>query len=132
MYTGAETLGINAQQTGRDCVAAGNLLSGAQLPDAMVSAFETAPHIHLAQRLLDALQAGVDSGGEQGAVQSAALLVAHEQAFPLVDLRVDWHASDPVQSLHGLWRAYEPQMQDYLLRALDPGKAPSYGVPGDP
>ncbi|MDH3716454.1 MAG: DUF1028 domain-containing protein [Gammaproteobacteria bacterium] len=131
-YTGAETLGINAQQPGRDCVAAGNLLSGAHLPPAMVSEFEAAPHKHLAQRLLDALQAGVDSGGEQSAVQSAALLVAHEQAFPLVDLRVDRDVSDPVRSLHELWCAYEPQMQDYLMRAIDPGKAPSYGVPGDP
>lgn len=131
-YTGAETLGINAQQQGRDCVAAGNLLSGAHLPGAMVSEFEAAPHKHLAQRLLDALQAGVDAGGEQGPVRSAALLVAHEQAFPLVDLRIDWDDSDPVQSLQGLWQAYQPQMQDYLMRALDPSQAPSYGVPGDP
>ncbi|KPE40521.1 fimbrial assembly protein FimA, partial [Pseudomonas aeruginosa] len=26
---------------------------------------------------------------------------------------------------------YKPQMQDYVTRALDPTRAPSYGVPGD-
>ena len=131
VYTGSKTLGVNAQQQGRDCVAGGNLLSSEKLPAAMVREFESAPAQHLAQRLLDALQAGVDAGGERGPVKSAALLVAHREAFPLVDLRVDWDDVDPVRSLQGLWRAFEPQMQDYLLRALDPGKAPSYGVPGD-
>lgn len=132
IYTGAETLGINAASQGRGCVAAGNLLSDANLPDAMVNAFEALPDRHLAQRLLDALQAGVDAGGEQGPVKSAALLVAHERVFPLVDLRVDWDDADPVLSLQELWRAYEPQMQDYVMRAIDPTTAPSYGVPGDP
>ena len=131
VYTGEKILGVNAQREGRDCVAAGNLLSSEALPNAMMQAFELSPERHLAQRLLDALQAGVDAGGEEGPVKSAALLVAHRENFPLVDLRVDWDDEDPVQSLHELWRAYEPQMQDYLLRALDPGKAPRYGVPGD-
>ena len=57
--------------------------------------------------------------------------MAHAESFPLVDLRVDWDKGDPVQSLHELWRAYEPQVQDYVVRALDPGNAPRYGVPGD-
>ena len=131
VYTGSKTLGINAHYQGRDCVAAGNLLSSEELPAAMVQWFESAAEQHLAQRLLDALQAGADAGGEQGPVKSAALLVAHRESFPLVDLRVDWDDADPLQALHGLWRAYEPQMQDYLLRALDPDNAPSYGVPGD-
>jgi hypothetical protein len=30
-----------------------------------------------------------------------------------------------------LWKIYKPQVKDYLQRALDPTKAPSYGVPGD-
>jgi hypothetical protein len=30
-----------------------------------------------------------------------------------------------------LWKSYEPQMMDYNARAIDPNKAPSYGVPGD-
>ena len=38
---------------------------------------------------------------------------------------------DPIGELAALWQAYEPQMQAYVTRALDPREAPSYGVPGD-
>ena len=37
----------------------------------------------------------------------------------------------PIATLRRLWTGYEPQMQDYVTRALNPGDAPSYGVPGD-
>ena len=51
--------------------------------------------------------------------------------FPLVDLRVDWDDEDPVRKLRRLWTDYEPQMLDYLNRAINPSVAPSYGVAGD-
>ncbi len=72
-----------------------------------------------------------DAGGEVGPTHSAALLVVSDLVWPLVDLRVDWHESDPIAAVRELWTAYEPQMQDYVTRALDPTSAPSYGVPGD-
>lgn len=50
---------------------------------------------------------------------------------PLVDLRIDWTEGDPVGQLTQLWLAYEPQMEAYVTRALDPREAPSHGVPGD-
>ena len=74
--------------------------------------------------------ASPEAGGEEGPTHSAALLVAGENAWPLVDLRVDW-SEDPVGDLRDLWVRYEPQMNDYLDRALNPAVAPAYGVPGD-
>ncbi|GIS89091.1 MAG: hypothetical protein CM1200mP18_18010 [Gammaproteobacteria bacterium] len=53
-----------------------------------------------------------------------------EQPWPLVDLRVDW-AERPVDELRQCWERYEPEMMAYLTRALNPGAAPTYGVPGD-
>ena len=85
------------------------------------------PHENLAE----AKAAGLAAGGEEGPVHSAALLVHHEQPFALVDLRCDWDDEDPVTVLRRLWLDYEPQMQPYLDRAVDPGAAPSYGVAGD-
>ncbi|MDH1142658.1 DUF1028 domain-containing protein, partial [Pseudomonas mosselii] len=64
-------------------------------------------------------------------VHSAALKIAGELTWPLVDLRVDWTEHDPIAELDNLWQAYRPQMQDYVTRALNPTAAPSYGVPGD-
>ena len=137
--TGAHILGTNAVATGADmgvgtgtgCVAAGNLLSSRDVPTAMVASFAAGADLHLADRLLTALQAGIDAGGEEGPTHSAALLVAHRNSWPLVDLRVDWTEECPGLVLRRLWDAYEPQMEAYNLRALDPSAAPSYGVAGD-
>lgn len=131
-FTGEKILGTNAVAKGRGVIAAGNLLSTDAVPQAMVEAFEQAGEDrHLAERLLAGLTAGVRRGGEVGPVHSAALLVASELSWPLVDLRVDWDDEDPVARLNALWQAYEPQMMDYVTRALKPAAAPSYGVPGD-
>ena len=76
-----------------------------------------------------ALEAGLyDAGGEMGDVHSAALLAAHKHPWPVVDLRVDWDDTDPIRALRRLWTAYEPQMEDYVTRAINPASAPSYGV----
>ena len=129
-FTGSNILGVHAVAEGQRCVAAGNLLSTPDVPAAMVKQFEIGAAYHLAERLLLALEAGIDEGGEIGPTHSAALLVAHENAWPLVDLRVDW-SEQPVIDLRSCWQKYEPQMMDYLARALDPASAPAYGVPGD-
>ncbi|MGI9504400.1 MAG: DUF1028 domain-containing protein, partial [Geminicoccaceae bacterium] len=102
------------------------------VPDAMTSGFLADQDAHLAERLLSGLEAGAAAGGEEGPVHSAALLVVDRQPFPLVDLRVDWDDTMPIARLPSLWQAYEGQMTDYLDRAIDPAKAPSCGVAGDP
>ena len=130
-FTGSETLGTNAVSQGGSCVAAGNLLSSAEVVQAMSDSFSNNANLHLAERLLVALQAGLNAGGEEGPVHSAGLKVAHQHPWPLVDLRVDWADDDPLPNLVNLWRAYEPQMMDYNSRAIDPSQAPSYGVLGD-
>lgn len=130
LFTGQQALGVHNAVAGEQCAAAGNLLSGIHVIEAMVSAFEQA-HGDLADRLLAAMHAAMAAGGEAGPVHSAALKIAGELTWPLVDLRVDWAEQDPIGQLDALWQAYRPQMQDYVTRALDPTTAPSYGVPGD-
>ena len=51
-------------------------------------------------------------------------------SWPVTDLRVD-DADDPAAELSRLVALWLPLKDDYLTRALDPGQAPSYGVPGD-
>lgn len=131
-FSGAKTLGRHTVASGRGCVAAGNLLSSERVPQAMVGAFEAAgAGAHLAERLVRALEAGLEAGGEEDTVHSAALYVVDRRVWPLVDLRVDWHDRDPIGTLRALWQRYEPEMLPYLTRALDPDEAPSYGVKGD-
>lgn len=130
-FSGEKALGLNAVSSGASSVAGGNLLKSADIPKGMVSAFESGADRHLAVRLLAALSAGLKDGGEMGPVHSAALLIAHEHPWPLVDLRVDWADEDPIGQLGRLWQDYEPQMVDYVTRAIDPSTAPAYGVAGE-
>lgn len=131
-FTGSHILGTNAISEDTDCVAAGNLLSASAVAKGISDGFMADPSAHLAERLLQALEGGLAAGGEEGPVHSAALLVSGDQPFPLVDLRVDWEDRCPIKKLRSLWIDYEPQMQAYLDRALNPSAAPSYGVAGDP
>ena len=77
------------------------------------------------------MQAAVDAGGEEGPVHSAGLKIVDKVSWPVADLRVDWTEACPVAALRDLWRVYEPQLEAYVTRALDPDAAPTYGVPGD-
>jgi len=131
VHSGDRALGTWAEAKGPDTAAGGNLLAHEGVPQAMLDAFQ-ASEGHLGDRLLGALMAGRDAGGEAGPVHSAGLLLVHEQPWPLAELRIDWTDDDPIAAVAGAWAAYKPQMGAYVQRALDPGAAPSYGVPGDP
>ncbi|RCW66702.1 DUF1028 domain-containing protein [Pseudorhodoferax soli] len=130
VFTGANALGTLASVVGTHAACAGNMLRDRQVPAAMLAAFEQAEGA-LAERLMQAMLAGQAAGGEEGPVHSAGLLVYGAQDWPIVDLRLDWVEADPVQALHATWKIYEPQLQAYVTRALDPRAAPSFGVPGD-
>lgn len=129
--SGAKTLAVHAAARGADCVAAGNLLAGEGVPAAMIAAFEASAGQPLGDRLIDALQCGLATGGEAGPVRSAGLLMVKDAAWAVADLRVDW-SEDPIGELAGLWARWWPEMDAYVTRALDPATAPAYGVPGDP
>ncbi|MHC8287215.1 DUF1028 domain-containing protein [Pseudomonas sp. XS1P51] len=129
-FSGSQTLGTHHTLAGEQCVGAGNMLADVSVIEALVQTFETSGG-QLADRLLAAMQAAVAAGGEAGPVHSAALVVVGELIWPIIDLRVDWAQEDPIGELTKMWTAYRPQMQDYIVRALDPTNAPSYGVPGD-
>jgi uncharacterized Ntn-hydrolase superfamily protein len=130
IYSGAHGLGIVSSASGADAAAAGNLLASTAVPAAMIGAFERATG-HLGERLLQGLRAGLDAGGEAGPVHSAGILIVREVSWPIVDLRVDWTEEDPVEVLSKIWQRYAPQVDDYVRRAVDPMRAPNFGVPGN-
>ncbi|HSP73161.1 MAG TPA: DUF1028 domain-containing protein [Gaiellaceae bacterium] len=131
VWSGDRALGRAATATGPGCAAAGNLLADAGVPAAMVEAFLAAEGADLGDRLLAALVAGHDAGGEESPVRSAGLLVVDELPWPATDLRIDWCEADPIEELGRLWELWKPQAADYVTRALDPAAAPAFGVPGD-
>ena len=70
---------------------AGNMLVGKGTILETAKAFENSRGLPLAERLLKALQAGQDAGGDKRGRQSAAIKVVDKEEYPLVDLRVDEH-----------------------------------------
>lgn len=85
-----------------DAVFVGNLLTGANVLEAMSATWNATAGADLADRLLAALAAGEDAGGDARGRQSAALVVASREQTVL-DLRVDDHA-DPLVELARLRR----------------------------
>ena len=124
-FQGAKSLGIHAAAQGENCVAAGNLLSGQHIPKTMIESFAENENLCLADRLMNALKAGFKVGGEEDDEKSAGIIVCDRYQWPIVDLRVDWDA-EPIAKLNAIWQQYKPQLNDYILRAVDPTKAPDF------
>ncbi|MEU8314604.1 DUF1028 domain-containing protein [Micromonospora sp. NPDC048887] len=94
-------------QAGDGWAAQGNILSGPQVIDALRDAWLARVDLPFPQRLLAALIAGDQAGGDRRGRQSAAMLVVRRHGGyagtgdELVDLRVDDHV-DPVSELSRL------------------------------
>jgi uncharacterized Ntn-hydrolase superfamily protein len=123
VFSGAKITSVLKAKVGSNCAAAGNILRSTSVVDAMVSTFEENEDQPLAERLMRAIEAGDAAGGELKQLKSAALLVVHRESFPFVDLRVDLN-SQPLVELRFLWELYQPQTDAYVVRAVDPDKAP--------
>jgi uncharacterized Ntn-hydrolase superfamily protein len=130
VFSGTHVLGISGEARSACAVAAGNMLSRPEIPQIMVDAFNDSQG-DLEIRLLVALIAAVQSGGEAGPVRSAGLSVVRNAGWRVTDLRVDWSESpvdDLTTILHQTWL---PQRDTYVSRGLNPSAAPRFGVPGD-
>jgi len=103
-FTGKETIGWKGHLVGKDYVAAGNMLASSKVIGAMAQAFENSEG-KLAERLLKALEAGQEAGGDKRGRMSAALLVVGREQRgnrPILDLRVDEHPN-PVRELRRIF-----------------------------
>lgn len=130
IHSGPNSLGIWTQAQGPDVASGGNLLANEEVPQAIVASF-LASEGHLGDRLIAALRAGLEAGGEAGPVHSAGMMLVDKVQWPVADLRCDWTEDCPIDAVAQAWRVYKPQLEAYVQRALDPRQAPSYGVPGD-
>ena len=105
-FTGKETIDWKGHFVGKNYVVAGNMLVGSQVVEAMAQTFESSEG-ELAERLLRALEAGQEAGGDKRGRMSAALLVADKELRgnrPILDLRVNEHPN-PVGELRRIFAA---------------------------
>ena len=102
-HTGPDCVSWAGQRRGRHVSVAGNMLAGPAVLDAMLDGFAAAAG-PLALRLIAALQAGEDAGGDKRGRQSAARARPYSTTrYPDLDIRADDHP-DPLAELRRLHR----------------------------
>ncbi len=132
-HTGVHTRPWSGHVVEQGFAAFGNVLAGEETVQAMVSAWSGRPGLDLPERLLAAVEAGRDAGGQaspDGAhlpERSAALIVRGADIVEDMDLRVDLHedAVGALRRLHDRYRVYLPY---YALRARSPAETPPQDV----
>jgi uncharacterized Ntn-hydrolase superfamily protein len=122
--TGAGNKPWAGHRVERNVVVTTNAVVGAEVADSMFDAFKRGADLPLWERLLRSLEAGKAAGGQPDGETSSGLYVVDRDTYPLVDLRVDLHAT-PVTELRRLADAYFPLVAYYNLRPRDPNVPPA-------
>ena len=122
VHTGPRCGPFAADRTGDGFAVMGNLLVGPQVLDAMVASYEGSRDHAFAERLLLAVEAGLDAGGEGVQHLSSTIVVAGPQSpRPLLDLRVDVApvGGDAITELRRIFDLFAPLSDYYADYWLD-------------
>lgn len=129
-FTGAKTLPWSGHRIDEGLVAFGDMLAGEKVLDAIAEGYTVDSAAALEDRLLTALEAGRDSGGQVGATgrlpeRSAVLIVHGIFDYTDWDLRVDRvdrdeNAIDKLRQAHEEFKLFETY---YIERARNPRDA---------
>jgi uncharacterized Ntn-hydrolase superfamily protein len=111
VHTGAACIDWAGHLVADNVSVAGNMLAGPAVVAQTLAAYQASMGKPMIERLLEAMQAGEDAGGDKRGKQSAALVVYRDQDYPYLDIRADDHA-DPLAELR---RLYAVAQERYLL-----------------
>ena len=126
-YSGPKTRGWSGHKIGDGYVAMGNALAGPKVVDAIAAAYEAHAGESFERRLLRAIEAGRDSGGQVGndghmTERSAGIFVYGAYDHAEIDLRVDLH-DKAVDELRRAFEEYELYRGYYRDRGKNPRDA---------
>ena len=97
----------------------GNLLEGAHVVQAIHDGYLAHADRPFDERLMRAIEAGRDAGGQVEGQTSAAILVYDDQSVARIDLRVD-HAMEPIAELRRQFDWFQPLVPFYAERCNNP------------
>ncbi len=130
-YSGPKNRGWAGHVTGEGYVSMGNVLAGKPVVDAIAKAYEDSANLSFERRLLAAIEAGRDAGGQVGndghlTERSAAVMVYGDYDHAEIDLRVDLH-DKAIEELRRAFEEYELYRGYYKERSKNPKDAmPQY------
>lgn len=126
-FTGNKARAWSGHKTGPGYAAFGNVLTSDRVVADMAAAFEKGAEEPLAERLIAALEAGRDAGGQAGSSghlpeRSAAIVIHGLSSHAEIDLRSDVH-TDAVGHLRSIYTEYLPYIAFHRTRWLEPHSA---------
>ncbi len=98
VHTGAGCVDWCGGRAGESFSVAGNMLAGPRVVEDAATAYAAGARLPFARRLIFALKAGEDAGGDKRGKQSAALVIFGDDVWADLDMRVDDHA-EPIDEL---------------------------------
>ncbi|MDP6873238.1 MAG: DUF1028 domain-containing protein [Alphaproteobacteria bacterium] len=116
--TGANNRDWAGHHVHENFIALGNVLHGEHILTAIEDGYNADPDDEIEDRLMTAIEAGRDAGGQHGGQRSAAILVYEDKEYARVDLRVDAH-EEPVGELRRVFDFYKPAIEYYVHRQVD-------------
>jgi len=122
-FTGIECLDWAGSREGPGYSIQGNRLAGEHVIDSIAVVMDRDPMLALAERLIDALEAGAMAGGDTKGARSSTIYIVDREEYPLWDIRVDEHDRpiEELRRLHGIFkRELLPEICRMPSRA-DPG-----------
>ena len=112
-HTGKACIDWCGHVSGQGFSIAGNMLAGPQVLAETARVFQATQGMPLAERLILAMQAGEEAGGDKRGKQSAALRIHADEDYLQLDLRVDDH-EDPLLELRRLYDKSLERFQPFL------------------
>ena len=112
-HTGTSCIDWCGHVSGPNFSIAGNVLAGQQVLAEPARVFEATEGMPLAERLILAMQAGEEAGGDKRGKQSAALRIHADEDYLQLDLRVDDH-EEPLLELRRLYDKSLERFQPFL------------------
>lgn len=101
-HTGDECIDWAGHKSAPGVSVAGNMLAGPAVVSDTLAAWQDRTDLPIVERLIAAMQAGEDAGGDKRGRQSIALRIQGPEVYSRLDLRVDDHP-DPIRELERLY-----------------------------
>lgn len=114
-FTGSLPEDYKGHRTGPGYACQGNRLAGPEVLDNCVETFLSLERSPLVDRLIAALDAGEDAGGDTEGHRSATVLVMSTERYPLWDLRID-DADVPLAQLHREYETFANELVPEIRR----------------
>jgi uncharacterized Ntn-hydrolase superfamily protein len=117
--TGRDNNAWAGHQTGEGWIVMGNAVVSEAVVGSMAQAMQASIDEDLECRLMQAIDAGTQVGGQPDGQRSAAILVYENEGYGIMNLRVDDDA-EPMQALWRVFNKMRPLMPYYKQRPDDP------------